>query len=91
MKEIIIKDGTGFRLRVTIKDVLTPENLKNVEFIQESKNKNGEVDFTSIYQFFMSSQELVTLGNFLANIETQEVSSTQGPMSFVTKVFSRSE
>lgn len=91
MKELIVKDEQGFRLRITVKDVLRPANMKNVEFIQESKDREGNVDFTSTYQFFMTPEELESVGKFLSTLDFSEVDSTQGPLTFVTKVFSRTE
>jgi hypothetical protein len=61
MKEFVVKDNQGFRLRVKSWKCLSPNDLNAVEFIQESKDKDGEVDFTSTYQFFMTDKELSTL------------------------------
>ncbi len=61
MKEFTIKDNTGFRLRVKSWKCLRPNELNAIEFIQESKDKNGEVDLTSTYQFFMTDAEIATL------------------------------
>jgi hypothetical protein len=90
MKELIIKDGTGFRLRLTIKDVVSPTGLNNIEFHQESKNRNGEIDFTSVYQFFLSTDELLTLGHFLVNMDQNNMTEYQNK-SFITKVFSKTD
>jgi len=89
MKELVVKDGAGFRLRITVSDILSPASMKNIEFIQESKNKDGEVDFVSTYQFFMTEDELSTVGKFLSNFSSHEVDSSQGPLSMITKVFQR--
>jgi hypothetical protein len=90
MKELIIKDSTGFRLRLTIKDVVSPVGLNNIEFHQESKNNNGEIDFTSVYQFFLSTDELLTLGHFLVNMDQNNMTEYQNK-SFITKVFSKTD
>lgn len=61
MKEFVIKDETAFRLRVKKWKCLNPNNINAVEFIQECKDKDGEVDFSSTYQFFMTDEELTIL------------------------------
>lgn len=61
MKEFTVKENQAFRLRVKKWKCLSPNDLNAVEFIQESKNKDGEVDQTSTYQFFMTDEELKTL------------------------------
>jgi hypothetical protein len=35
--------------------------LNSIEFIQECIDKDGEVDFTSTYNFFMTDDEVKTL------------------------------
>jgi hypothetical protein len=65
MKEFLVKDQPGFRVRVTIKDVLMPSDLKNIEFHQECKNADGTVTDTSVYQFFMTEEEIKTLAQGL--------------------------
>lgn len=61
MTEFIVKDEEAFRLRVKKWKCLSPSYLNAVEFVQECKGKNGEVDSTSTYQFFMTDEELQTL------------------------------
>jgi len=65
MKEFVVKETQGFRLRVKSWKCSTPSYLNTIEFIQECKNKNGEVDSTSTYQFFMTDEELKTLAEGL--------------------------
>ena len=65
MKEFIVKEDAGFRLRVKSWKCLTPNTLNAVEFVQECKDKNGEVDFSSTYQFFMTDEEMKTLAQGL--------------------------
>ena len=65
MKEFIVKDEQGFCLRVKIWGCVTPSDLNAIEFIQESKNLNGGVDFSSTYQFFMTDAELKVLAEKL--------------------------
>ena len=61
MKEFTVKDDNAFRLRVKSWKCLSPKSLNTIEFIQESKNKEGEVDLTSTYQFFMTDDEVNAL------------------------------
>jgi len=65
MKEFIIKEDQGFRLRVKSWKCLRPNNLNAIEFIQECKDKKGDVDHSSTYQFFMTNNELKTLAQGL--------------------------
>lgn len=65
MKNFIVKEDQAFRLRVKSWKCLSPSELNSVEFIQESKNKDGKVDFTSTYQFFMTDEEMRTLAKGL--------------------------
>jgi hypothetical protein len=67
MKESIIKDTAGFRLRVKSWKCVNPSTLNALEFIQECKNINGEVDMSSTYQFFMTDDELKILAQSLVS------------------------
>jgi hypothetical protein len=67
MKESIIKDTPGFRLRVKSWKCVNPTELNAIEFIQECKNINGEIDMTSTYQFFMTDEELKILAQSLVS------------------------
>lgn len=67
MKEFIVKESVAFRLRVKSWKCVSPADLNAIEFIQECKDKDGNVDFSSIYQFFMSDDELKTLAKGLVN------------------------
>ena len=64
MKEFTVKEDQAFRLRVKSWKCLSPNNLNSVEFIQECM-KDGEVDFSSTYQFFMTDEEMKTLAQGL--------------------------
>ena len=65
MKEFVVKDGVAFRLRVKLWKCQNPNTINAVEFIQECKNKDGEVDFSSTYQFFMTDEEIAILAREL--------------------------
>ena len=64
MKEFTVNEDQAFRLRVKSWKCLSPNNLNSVEFIQECM-KDGEVDFSSTYQFFMTDGEMKTLAQGL--------------------------
>ena len=61
MKEFTVKENQAFRLRVKKWKCLSPNTLNAVEFIQETKGKDGEIDQASTYQFFMTDEELNAL------------------------------
>ena len=65
MKEFTVKENKAFRLRVQSKKCLNPNSLNYVQFIQEGFNKQGEVDFTSSYQFFLTDSEIKLLAEEL--------------------------
>ncbi len=60
MKQFTVKETPGYRLRVISWKCQSPADLNAIEFIQESI-KDGEVDMTSTYQFFMTDDEIKTL------------------------------
>jgi hypothetical protein len=61
VKEVLIKDKEGFRLRLKKWKCVAPTDLNALEFIQESLNEQGKVTLSSTYNFFMSDNELKVL------------------------------
>jgi len=61
IKSFTIKENAGFRVRVESWEVINPKGLYNVDFIQESLDKDGKVDHSSTYNFHMSKDEIKTL------------------------------
>jgi hypothetical protein len=61
MKEFVVKENRAFRLRIKQWKCSAPNDLNAVEFIQECIDKDGEVDFSSTYQFFMTDKEIANL------------------------------
>jgi hypothetical protein len=61
MKEFTVKENKGFRLRVLSNKCLRPADLNQIQFIQECFDKNGDVDFSSTYQFFLTDDEIKVL------------------------------
>jgi hypothetical protein len=64
-KDFIVKETQSFRLRVKHWKCLSPGNLNSVEIINECLDKDGEVEFSSTYNFFMTNDEIITLANKL--------------------------
>jgi hypothetical protein len=67
VKEFTVKDKPGFRMRVKAWEVLSPKGLFNLDFIQESKNIEGEVVSSETYNFFMEKSEIDLLCEGLQN------------------------
>lgn len=67
-KEILIKENKAFRLKIRQWRALNPTDLNSVEFVQECIGKNGEVDFTSVYQFNMTDDELLKVSDGLKEL-----------------------
>jgi hypothetical protein len=61
VKEFVIKESTGFRVRVRTHEVIAPKGLYSLDFIQESLNDKGEVQSDQTYNFFMTKDEVQTL------------------------------
>jgi hypothetical protein len=68
MKEFIIKENDGFRLRVKSWKCQRPTDLNSLEFIQEIKNTKGEIHDTSTYNFFLTDDEVKELATGLQRI-----------------------
>ena len=66
IKEFTVKEDEAFRLRVKSWKCVSPNDLNSIEFIQECM-KDGEVDFTSTYQFFMTDKDLKVLAQGIVN------------------------
>lgn len=60
-KEFTVKEDKAFRVRVTAQECLAPKGLISLDFIQECLNKDGKVDHTSTYNFFMTKEEIAGL------------------------------
>ena len=61
VKEFVVKESAGFRVRVRTHEVLAPKGLYSLDFIQESLNDKGEVQYDQTYNFFMTKDEVQTL------------------------------
>jgi len=65
VKEFVIKESTGFRVRVRTHEVIAPKGLYSLDFIQESLNDKGQVQSDQTYNFFMTKDEVQNLCNGL--------------------------
>lgn len=63
-KEMIVKESKGFRVRMVKHEVLMPKGLFSLDLIQESL-KDGVVQDTATYNFFMTQEELQSLAHGL--------------------------
>jgi hypothetical protein len=63
-KEMIVKESEGFRVRMVKHEVLMPKGLFSLDLIQESL-KDGVVQDTATYNFFMTTEELQSLAHGL--------------------------
>jgi hypothetical protein len=59
--DMIVKDEKAFRLRVRHWKADNPSDLNAIEFVQECIGKDGEVDFTSTYQYNLTNDDLKQL------------------------------
>ena len=65
MKEFIVKDGPGFQLRVKKWECLNPKGMYAVQFIQATKDRDGEIESESVYEFFMDYKEMTKVAGAL--------------------------
>lgn len=64
-KELTIKENQGFRIRLEKWESTSPSGLFAIDLIQESLDHNGQVLYTSTYNFNMTKEELQTLAHGL--------------------------
>ena len=65
MKEVIVKDEEGFQLRIQKWECLRPEGLFAVSFIQATKDREGKIDNESVYEFFMTQEDINSVAKAL--------------------------
>jgi hypothetical protein len=68
VKSFTFKENQAFRIRVEAWEPLAPKSLIAIDFIQESLNKDGDVDFASIYSYNITKEEIKTLCEGLLKI-----------------------
>lgn len=59
--EATIKESEGFRVRIEKHEVLSPAGLFSIDLINETLDLNGVVKDASIYNYFMTRDELQQL------------------------------
>jgi hypothetical protein len=59
-KEMTIKENPGFRIRLEKHEVINPKGLFSLDIIQESL-KDGQIQDSQTYNFFMTKEELQAL------------------------------
>ncbi len=64
-KEMVIKESQGFRLTLVKHEVLSPKGLFSVDLINEGLKEDGTVNQSSVYNFFMTKEELQALAHGL--------------------------
>ena len=65
VNEFVVKEDKAFRLKIRSWEVTSPKGLHNLDFVQECLNKDGEVDFTSTYNFSLTKEEIAKLSEGL--------------------------
>lgn len=61
MKEFLIRDESAFKLRGTMRQCMSPQDLWCVEFTGEQYNDEGELTNTSTYQFFLNNEHIAKM------------------------------
>jgi len=69
LNEFIAKEDASFRLRVKHWKCAAPSDLNSLEFTQECIDVDGEVSFSSTYNFFLTSDEIKSLCDGLMAIK----------------------
>ena len=65
MKDFYVSKSEQHKLRVKVSNCEFPSNLKNLEFINEHYDTEGNLTDTSTYQFFLTDSALIHLSNQL--------------------------
>ena len=68
IKSVVVKENLSYRVKVESWESIAPEGLIAVNFIQESLNKDGEVDFSSTYSYNMTREEINNLCKVLSEV-----------------------
>jgi hypothetical protein len=60
IKEFVAKEQEGYKLRIRVSKILSPKDLRCVDFIGEQYN-NGKMVDSSTYTFFLTDGEIASL------------------------------
>jgi uncharacterized protein YneR len=58
VNEFTVKENDAFRMRVEYWECVAPKGLYAVNFINECINKDGVVDHTSTYNFYLTKNDM---------------------------------
>jgi len=65
LKEFTLKDNGAFRIRIESWECAAPKDLYAINFHNECLNIDGEVDFRSTYNFFLTKEDINNLAQGL--------------------------
>jgi hypothetical protein len=68
VKSTTIKENSGYRVKVESWESIAPKGLIAINIIQESLNKDGEVDISSTYSYNMTRDEINNLCKALSEV-----------------------
>ena len=68
VKKFTVKEDKAFRVRVEAWEGQSPKGLLALDVIQECLNDNGEVNFTSTYNFHMTKEEIQSFAKGLLSV-----------------------
>jgi hypothetical protein len=68
IKKFTVKEDKAFRVRVEAWEAVNPKGILALDVIQECINDNGEVDFTSTYNFHLTKEEIQVLAKGLLSV-----------------------
>ena len=68
VKKFTVKEDKAFRVRVEACERQSPKGLLALDVIQECLNDNGEVNFTSTYNFHMTKEEIQSFAKGLLSV-----------------------
>jgi hypothetical protein len=68
VKSTTVKENSAYRVRVESWESIAPKGLLSINFVQESLNKDGEVDFSSTYSYNMTRDEISNLCKALLEV-----------------------
>jgi len=69
MLQYYIENRQDFKVKIIIRGCLSPLDKKCVEYIREQYNDKNELTDSSMYQFFMNDEQLISLGKILVDMK----------------------
>lgn len=67
-KKFTITDRSDFKLHLAARECQSPEGLMALDLIREEFDSRGELTNTSVYNFYLESEEITHLGGCLLSI-----------------------